>query len=227
MLIVRENTEGLYVGSGGFAHRFTPHEVAVQESINTRFAVERCVRYAFSLAADRPSGSVTLVGKTNVLLYAQDLWARVYEEVASGSPQIQADYAHVDACCMWMVKSPENFDVIVTDNLFGDIISDLGAVIQGGLGIAAGANINPSGVSMFEPIGGSAPKYTGQQVACPLAAISAGAMLLDHNGFGDPAGAIMAAVSQTAGSLPSLAAGRMGASTAEIGDRVAAIVEDI
>jgi 3-isopropylmalate dehydrogenase len=224
MIFVRENTEGLYVGSGGFAHRDTAQEVAIQTSINTRFAIERCVRYAFSVAARRPRRSLTLVGKTNVLQYAQNLWERVFKEVAAEYPSVITNYVHVDACCMWMVKNPEMFDVAVTDNIFGDIITDLGAIIQGGLGLAAGGNINPEGVSMFEPIGGSAPKYTGQHVVCPLAAISAGAMLLEHKGFSEPAAEVMRAVAQVAGDLPSLAAGRMGMSTIEVGDCVAKIV---
>ena len=224
MVVVRENTEGLYVGSGGFAHRGTPYEVATQESVNTRTAVERCVRYAFELAETRPRKKLTFCGKTNVLTYAHDLWERVVEEVAEDHPTITRDYAHVDALCMWLVKSPEWFDVIVTDNMFGDIVTDLGAVIQGGMGIAAGGNLNPAGVSMFEPIGGSAPKYTGQGVINPLAAINAGAMLLQHTGQVIAGDVIEAAVAEVAGTLPSLAAGRMGATTAEVGDTVAAIV---
>ena len=224
MVVVRENTEGLYVGSGGFAHRGTPHEVATQESVNTRAAVERCVRYAFELAETRPRRKLTFCGKTNVLTYAHDLWERVVEEVAEDHPTITRDYAHVDALCMWLVKSPEWFDVIVTDNMFGDIVTDLGAVIQGGMGIAAGGNLNPDGVSMFEPIGGSAPKYTDQGVINPLAAINAGAMLLQHTGQGAAGDVIEAAVAEVAGTLPSLAAGRMGATTTEVGDTVAAIV---
>lgn len=224
MVVVRENTEGLYVGSGGFAHRGTSHEVATQESVNTRAAVERCVRYAFELAETRPRRKLTFCGKTNVLTYAHDLWERVVEEVAEDHPTITRDYAHVDALCMWLVKSPEWFDVIVTDNMFGDIVTDLGAVIQGGMGIAAGGNLNPDGVSMFEPIGGSAPKYTDQGVINPLAAINAGAMLLQHTGQGAAGDVIEAAVAEVAGTLPSLAAGRMGATTTEVGDTVAAIV---
>ena len=161
-VVVRENTEGLYVGAGGFLKKGTPDEVAIQESINTRKGVERCIRYAFDFCQKRgKKKKLTLCGKTNVLTYAHDLWQRVFDEVSKEYPDIKIDYANVDAICMWMVKNPEWFDVIVTDNMFGDIITDLGAMIQGGMGIAAGGNINPRGTSMFEPIGGSAPKYTG------------------------------------------------------------------
>ena len=221
MIVVRENTEGLYAGSGGFAHRFTAHEVAVQDSVNTRFAVERCIRYAFDLARSRDRHSLTLCGKTNVLTYAQDLWDRVFHEVAVEYPDVETSYAHVDALCMWLIKNPEWFDVIVTDNMFGDIITDVGAVIQGGLGLAAGGNINPEGTSMFEPIGGSAPKYAGQGVISPLAAIAAAAMLLDDVGQTDAGMAVAKAVAEVAAALPSLAARAMGASTVEVGDRVA------
>ncbi len=182
-VVVRENTEGLYTGAGGFLKKGTPDEVATQESINTRKGVERCIRFAFDLTRKRNKGNkLTLCGKTNVLTYAFNLWERAFYEVAKEYPGIKTDYAHVDATCMWMVKNPEWFDVIVTDNLFGDIITDLGAMIQGGMGIACGGNINPHGVSMFEPIGGSAPKYTGKNVINPLAAIFAGAMMLDSLG---------------------------------------------
>src|SRR4030042_1386339 len=154
-VIVRENTEGLYAGAGGCLKKGTPDEVAIQESINTRKGVERCIRYAFEFCRRRANGKkLTLCGQTNVLTYAFDLWERAFQELAKEYPDITTDYAHVDAICMWMVKNPEWFDVIVTDNLFGDIITDLGAMIQGGMGIAAGGNINPEGTSMFEPIGG-------------------------------------------------------------------------
>ena len=162
-VVVRENTEGLYTGSGGFLKKGTKDEVAIQLSINTRKGVERCIRFAFELCKKRnKQNKLTLSGKTNVLTFAWDLWERVFYEVAKEYPEIKTDYAHIDATTMWMVKNPEWFDVIVTDNMFGDIITDLGAMIQGGMGIAAGGNINPTGVSMFEPIGGSAPKYTGK-----------------------------------------------------------------
>jgi 3-isopropylmalate dehydrogenase len=224
-VVVRENTEGLYAGAGGFLRKGTPHEVAVQESINTRMGAERCLRYAFEYAQKRnKDNKLTLCGKTNVLTYAFDLWERAFNEVgAADYPGIERDYAHVDAICMWMVKNPEWFDVIVTDNMFGDIITDLGAMIQGGMGIAAGGNINPEGVSMFEPIGGSAPKYTDQNVINPLAAICAGAMLLDEAGETEAAKAIEKAVMYvTAEKLESLAAGRMGYSTSEVADLVIA-----
>ena len=222
MVIVRENTEGLYAGAGGFLRKGTPMEVAIQESINTRAGVERCVRYAFDFCRRRnKKKKLTFVGKTNVLTFAHDLWERVFNDVAREYPDITPDYSHVDACCMWMVKNPEYFDTIVTDNMFGDIITDLGAMIQGGMGIAAGANINPNGVSMFEPIGGSAPKYTGKNVINPLAAISALGMLLENIGESESAHAVEEAlISVTGTKLKSLAAGKMGYSTSEVGDLV-------
>jgi 3-isopropylmalate dehydrogenase len=222
-VIVRENTEGLYTGAGGTLKRGTPYEVATQVSINTRQGVERCVRYAFEYTQKRQKNNkLTLCGKTNVLTYASDLWERTFYEVAPEYPDIKTDYAHVDAITMWFVKNPEWFDVVVTDNLFGDIITDLGAMIQGGLGIAAGGNINPQGVSMFEPMGGSAPKYTGKNIINPLAAICAGAMMLDHLGENQAARAIERAVEEiTATKVKSLAAGMMGHSTSEIGDMAA------
>ncbi|MEW6770355.1 MAG: 3-isopropylmalate dehydrogenase [Bacillota bacterium] len=221
-IVVRENTEGLYCGAGGFLKRGTKDEVAVQTSINTYKGVERCVRFAFEYCRKRNrKKKVTLCGKTNVLTYAFDLWERVFHQVGEGYPDIQRDYAHVDAICMWMVKNPEWFDVIVTDNMFGDIITDLGAMIQGGMGIAAGGNINPEGVSMFEPIGGSAPKYTGKNVINPLAAICAGAMMLEQLGEEKAAARVENAVQEVcAKHLKSLAAGQMGHSTSEVGDLV-------
>jgi 3-isopropylmalate dehydrogenase len=225
-VVVRENTEGLYAGAGGVLKKGTPDEVAVQESINTRKGVERCIRFAFEYARKRNKRKqVTLCGKTNVLTFAFDLWERAFYEVAKEYPDIKTDYAHVDATCMWMVKNPEWFDVIVTDNMFGDIITDLGAMIQGGMGIAAGGNINPEGVSMFEPIGGSAPKYTGQNVINPLAAIGAGQMMLDHLGEIEAAQAIENAIRWVvAEKLDSLSAGKMGYGTREVGDMVAAAI---
>lgn len=221
-VVVRENTEGLYCGAGGFLKRGTKDEVAVQNSINSYKGVERCVRYAFEYCRRRNKRKkVTLCGKTNVLTYAFDLWERVFHQVGESYPEIERDYAHVDATCMWMVKNPEWFDVIVTDNMFGDIITDLGAMIQGGMGIAAGGNINPEGVSMFEPIGGSAPKYTGQNVINPLAAVCAGAMMLEQLGETKAAARVENAVQEVcAKHLKSLAAGRMGYSTSEVGDLV-------
>ena len=222
-VVVRENTEGLYVGAGGFLKRGTPDEVAIQESINTRKGAERCIRYAFEYCRKRDQEkNLTLCGKTNVLNYAHDMWQRVFDYVAQDYADISTDYAHVDAICMWFVKNPEWFDVIVTDNMFGDIITDLGAMIQGGMGIAAGGNINPEGVSMFEPIGGSAPKYTGQNVINPLAAIAAVQMMLEVMGEDEAAAAIDAAIADvTANRLKSLAVGKTGYSTTEIGDLVA------
>jgi 3-isopropylmalate dehydrogenase len=226
-VVVRENTEGIYAGAGGILRKGTPHEVATQESINTRMGVERCLRYAFEYTKKRNKGNkLTLCGKTNVLTYAFDLWERVFHLVAQEYPTVKTDYAHVDATTMWMVKNPEWFDVIVTDNLFGDIITDLGAMIQGGMGIAAGGNINPQGVSMFEPIGGSAPKYTGQNVINPLAAICAGGMMLETLGEVAAGKAIEQTVinALSAGKIKSLAAGKMGLGTREVGDLIASSI---
>lgn len=230
-VVVRENSGGIYTGMGGVAQKGTPHEVAQQCMVYNRFQVERCLRYAFDYArrfgrqarGRGEQNTLGLVGKTNVLTYVYDLWERAFHEIgAADYPEIRRDYYHVDACCMWMVKNPEWFDVLVTGNMFGDIITDLGAITQGGMGIAAGGNINPQGVSMFEPIGGSAPKYTGQGVINPLAAICAGAMLLQTIGEESAAAAIEASVANvTATRLQSLAAGRMGFSTSQVGDLVA------
>ncbi|HEX7859175.1 MAG TPA: 3-isopropylmalate dehydrogenase [Verrucomicrobiae bacterium] len=223
-VVVRENNEGLYTGSGGFVFKGTPHEIAVQESINTRRGVERCLRFAFEFTRKRNKNKkLTLCGKTNVLTYAFDLWERAFHEIGKKDfTDITRDYAHVDATTMWFVKNPEWFDVIVTDNMFGDIITDLGAMVQGGMGIAAGGNINPQGASMFEPIGGSAPKYTGQNVINPLAAICAGQMMLDFLGEAAAAKAIEDAVIKvTREKVKSLAAGKMGYSTTQLGDMVA------
>jgi len=222
-VVVRENTEGLYAGTGGSLKEGTPDEVAIQTSVNTRKGIERCLRYAFEYTRKRNKNkTLTLVGKTNVLTYAFDLWERAFNEIGEKDYQdIKRDYAHVDATCMWMVKNPEWFDVLVTDNMFGDIITDLGAMIQGGMGIAAGGNINPEGVSMFEPIGGSAPKYTGKSVINPLAAICAGGMMLETLGEQKSADLIEKAVMDvTANKLKSLSAGKMGYSTQEVGDLV-------
>ena len=240
--VVRENTEGLYTGTGGTLKRGTPDEVAIQTSVNTRKGVERCIRYAFQYAErthrNNPwkglkkeeidagkRSQLTLVGKTNVLTFAFDLWERAFHEVGKADfSSVKREYAHVDATCMWFVKNPEWFDVIVTDNIFGDIITDLGAMIQGGMGIAAGGNINPDpgGVSMFEPIGGSAPKYTGQGVINPLAAIAAAAMMIDFLGEREAGQAIEKAIMKlTATKIKSMGAGRMGYSTSEVGDLVA------
>jgi 3-isopropylmalate dehydrogenase len=222
-VIVRENVEGLYIGSGGFLKKGTPDEVAIQEMVYTRKSVERCVRYAFDLARRRGKmKKLTLCGKRNVLTFCQDLWWRTFQEVAKEYPDITADYAHVDATTMWMVKNPEWFDVIVTENMFGDIITDLGAMVQGGMGVAAGGNINPGGVSMFEPIGGSAPKYTGQNVINPVASILAGAMMLDQLGHPEAAAAVERSVVSVIAKMKSMAAGKMGYSTSQVGDMVAA-----
>ncbi len=240
-VVVRENTGGIYTGIGGNSQPGTKDEVAVQSMVYSYMQVERCIRFAFEEARKRHSngnvwrgltpeevaagkiGQVTLCGKTNVLTYVFGLWERVFHEVANDYPDIKTAYCHVDATCMWMVKNPEWFDVIVTCNIFGDIITDLGAMTQGGMGIAAGGNINPQGVSMFEPIGGSAPKYTGLGVINPLAAIMAVAMMLDFLGENAAAKAIEKSVEYLTGNkMKSQAAGKMGYSTSEIGDLVVA-----
>lgn len=230
-VVVRENSGDAYTGAGGFTMKGTPHEVAVQEAVYTRFQVDRCLKYAFEYARKNgkkargkgKENTLGLVGKTNVLTYIYDLWERAFHEMGKRDyPDIRRDYYHVDATCMWMVKNPEWFDVLVTGNMFGDIITDLGAMTQGGMGIAAGGNINPEGVSMFEPIGGSAPKYTGQGVINPLAAICAMQMMLETLGEEKAAKAVDTAVRYvTANKLKSLAAGRMGYSTSQVGDLVA------
>ncbi|MCK5528810.1 MAG: 3-isopropylmalate dehydrogenase [Kiritimatiellae bacterium] len=226
-VVVRENSGGIYTGSGGITMKGTKEEIAVQSMVYSHFQVARCLKYAFEYAEKRgKKKTLGLVGKTNVLTYVYDLWERTFNDMgAQDFPDIRRDYYHVDATCMWMVKNPEWFDVLVTGNLFGDIITDLGAMTQGGMGIAAGGNINPEGVSMFEPIGGSAPKYTGQNVINPLAAICAGAMMLDTLGEFEAAKKIEAAVADvTANKMESMNAGRMGFSTTEVGDLVAARV---
>jgi 3-isopropylmalate dehydrogenase len=229
-VVVRENSGDVYTGCGGFTMKGTPHEVAVQEMIYSRFQVDRCLRYAFEYARAHgkkargvgAENTLGLVGKTNVLTFVYDLWWRAFNEMGERDyPDVRRDYYHVDATCMWMVKSPEWFDVLVTGNMFGDIITDLAAMTQGGMGIAAGGNLNPEGVSMFEPIGGSAPKYTGQGVINPLAAICAGAMLLETVGEAGAAAKIEEAVKVVTGTkLKSMAAGRMGYSTSGVGDLV-------
>ena len=227
-VVVRENTEDMYAGIGGFLKKNTADEVATQTAVYTRKGCERCIRWAFEFTRKRnnPKGKMlTLVAKTNVLTFGHDLWWRAFQDVAKDYPDVKADYNHVDACCMWMVKTPEYYDVIVTTNMFGDIITDLGAMIQGGLGVAAGGNINPDkgGVSMFEPMGGSAPKYTGQNVINPIAAIGAMAMLLEHNGQPAAGARIMKAIQQITGTkMKSQAAGKMGFGTKEVGDLVVA-----
>ncbi|MFH1480892.1 MAG: 3-isopropylmalate dehydrogenase, partial [Pseudomonadota bacterium] len=194
-VIIRENSEGFYSGGGAFFKKGTPEEIALQESINTRKGVERCIRYAFECCRNRnKKRQLVLCGKSNVLNYESDLWDRVFQEVGEEYPDVQKSYQHADALCMWMIKNPESYDVIVTNNLFGDIITDIGAIIQGGLGIAAGANIHPGGAAMFEPIGGSAPKYAGLNQINPLAAISAAQMMLDHLGEKEAAELLLNAI---------------------------------
>jgi 3-isopropylmalate dehydrogenase len=206
MIIVRENTEGLYLGMGGFFKKGTPDEIAIQEMVMTRKGVERVTRYAFELCRKRNKHKkLTLIDKANAMQY-QDIWTRTVEEVGAEYDDIEHDHAYIDAACMWMVKNPEWFDVAVTGNMMGDIITDLGAAIQGGMGLAASGNIHPGRVSMFEPIHGSAPKYTGKGVACPIATISAVDMMLDYLGIEGAARRIDDALSQalTSGEIKSL-----------------------
>jgi 3-isopropylmalate dehydrogenase len=224
-VVVRENTGCVYSGHGGVTRKGSPYEVATQVMVYDRQMVDRCLEYSFKLTQERKKagkpGKLTLVHKTNVLTFVGDLWFRAFMEMAKKYPDIQTDYNHVDASCMWMVKNPEWYDVIVTSNMFGDIITDLAAMVQGGMGIAAGGNINPEGTSMFEPIGGSAPKYTGLNVINPLAAIEAGRMMLEYLGEKDAALAIQKAVAYTCTRIKSLSAGKMGYGTSQIGDMVA------
>ena len=226
-VVVRENTEGLYSGAGGIQYKGTPQEVSTQVHVTTRFGAERAIRYAFDLARKRNKDrKLTLCAKTNVLTFVHDTWWRAFNEVGEADyPDITRDYAHVDATTMWMVKNPEWFDVIVVENMFGDIITDLGAMIQGGLGVAAGGNINPQGVSMFEPIGGSAPKYTGMNVVCPIAAIGAAGMMMEVLGETATAQRIEGAIMQAlaSGQIRSLSAGKMGMGTREVGDLIASL----
>ncbi len=223
-VVVRENTEDMYAGVGGFLKKGTPDEVALQTAVYTRKGCERCIRWAFNFTRKRNKRKrLTLVAKTNVLTFGHDLWWRTFQDVAKEFPDIQTDYNHVDACCMWMVKNPEFYDVIVTTNMFGDIITDLAGILQGGMGVAAGGNINPEpgGASMFEPMGGSAPKYTGKNVINPIATISAVAMLLEHCGYETAAARVMKAIQTVTGTkMKSQAAGKMGYGTSEIGDLV-------
>jgi 3-isopropylmalate dehydrogenase len=198
-LVIRENTEGTYAGEGGFLRHGTPHEIATQGSVNTRMGVERCVRYAFELAESRPRKHCTLVHKTNVLTFAGDLWQRTFDDVAREYPDVQTAYNHVDAACIYFVQDPGRYDVIVTDNLFGDILTDLGGAISGGIGRAASANLNPArtGPSLFEPVHGSAPDIAGQNKADPRAAVISAAMMCDFLGEEDAAERIRKAVEQT------------------------------
>jgi len=220
--VVRENSEGMYAGGGGFFKKGTPDEIAIQESVNTRKGVERCLRYAYEYCMERnKKRHLTLCAKTNVLIYESDLWFRVFQAIHEDYPDITINYQHVDALCMWMIKDPEQFDVIVTNNLFGDIITDIGAIIQGGLGIAAGGNINPRGTAMFEPIGGSAPKYTGLGQINPMAAIAATQMMFEYLGEKDAALKLLEAIKNVVKEkLAGLDAGKMGYSTDEVGDLV-------
>jgi len=211
-VVIRENTEGTYAGEGGFLRKNTPQEIATQGSVNTRHGVERCVRYAFEMAKTR-RGHVTLVHKTNVLTFAGDLWERTFNEVAAEYPDIDTGYNHVDACCIYMVEDPSRFDVIVTDNLFGDIITDLAGAVSGGIGFASSANLHPGAVSMFEPVHGSAPDIVGTGKANPTAAVLSGALMLDHLGEHEAADRIRAACSD-----PDTLTG----STTEIGDLIVA-----
>ena len=233
-VVVRENSAGLYTGFGGVQRKGTPYEVAVQEMVYSRNEVDRCLKFSFEYARKRnKEKTLTLCGKTNVLTFVYDLWERAFHEMGQKEfPDIKREYAHVDATTMWMVKNPEWFDVIVTGNMFGDIITDLGAMVQGGMGIAAGGNINPEGVSMFEPIGGSAPKYTGQNVINPLACIFAGQMLLDHIGEAEAAATVEKACVAflESGKMRGLSAKEIkdaGLSTTKIGDAIADLVATI
>jgi 3-isopropylmalate dehydrogenase len=225
-VVVRENTEDLYVGMGGFFKKGTPDEVAIQQSVNTRKGVERCIRFAYDLTMKRKRKKLTLCDKANVLTYAHDLWRRVFNEVGEEYPDVEKDFAFVDATTMWMVKNPEWFDVIVTCNMFGDIITDLGAMIQGGMGVAASGNINPNSVSMFEPIHGSAPKYKGTNSANPIAAICAVGMMLDYLGEKKGSELVENAVinALSSGKIKDLSAGKMGMTTSEVGDFIASLV---
>ncbi|HEV7886718.1 MAG TPA: 3-isopropylmalate dehydrogenase [Acidimicrobiales bacterium] len=215
--VVRENTEGPYVGEGGVLRRGTPDEVATQGSVNTRMGVERCVRFAFELAQQRPKRHLTMVHKTNVLTFAGDLWQRTFDAVAAHFPEVGTAYNHIDAACIYFVEDPGRYDVVVTDNLFGDILTDLAGAVAGGIGLAASANLNPArtGPSLFEPVHGSAPDIVGTGKANPLAAIRSAAMMLEFLGEGDAAARINKAMQDV---IP------MTGTTAELGDAVASRV---
>jgi len=219
-VVVREGTEGPYVGNGGSIRKGTPHEVANETSVNTAFGVERVVRYAFDLA-ERRRRKLTLVHKTNVLVHAGAIWKRIVDQVATEHPDVTVDYLHVDAATIFLVTDPARFDVIVTDNLFGDILTDLAGAVTGGIGLAASGNINPDGAfpSMFEPVHGSAPDIAGQQKADPTAAILSVALLLDHLGLRDEAARVQRAVEQD------IAARSGSRSTSETGDAVIALLQ--
>src|SRR6478752_8057823 len=215
-VVIRENTEGPYVGEGGALRKGTPFEVATQGSVNTRHGVERCVRYAFELAASRPRQHLTLVHKTNVLTFAGDLWERTFKEVAAEFPSVSTAYNHVDAACIYFVQDPHRYDVVVTDNLFGDILTDLGGAVSGGIGLASSANLNPArtGPSMFEPVHGSAPDIVGTGKANPIAAVLSAALMLDFLGENDAAARVRAACAAHPGT----------GTTSEIGAQLAAEV---
>jgi len=218
-VVIRENTEGTYAGEGGFLRKGTPFEVATQGSVNTRMGVERCIRFAFGVATGRDAKQVTLVHKTNVLTFAGDLWQRTFDEVAADFPGVSTGYDHIDAACIHMVERPERYDVIVTDNLFGDILTDLAGAVSGGIGLAASANLNPArtGPSLFEPVHGSAPDIVGTGKANPLAAISSAALMLDWIGENEAAARISAAIS-------TLVASGVTGSTTEVTDAVVALL---
>jgi len=240
-VVVRENSGGLYTGVGGVSLKGTNHEVAEQSMVYTYHQVYRCLKFAFEYAKNRHKttpwkglsseevkngykAKLTLCGKSNVLTYVYDLWNRVFAELGALYPEVKTDYVHVDAMCIYMLECPEKFDVIVTENMFGDIITDLAAVTQGGLGVSPGANINPEGVSMFEPIGGTAPAFTGKNQINPLAAIGSAALMLAHLGYTDAAKAVDDAIAKTILNMTSMAAAQMGMSTIEVGDKVASLV---
>jgi 3-isopropylmalate dehydrogenase len=212
-LVVRENTEGTYAGEGGFLRKGTPHEIATQGSVNTRVGVERCIRFSFDLARSRPRKHLTLVHKTNVLTFAGDLWQRTFDAVHAEYPDVTTAYNHVDAACIYFVQDPQRYDVIVTDNLFGDILTDLGGAVSGGIGLAASANLNPArtGPSLFEPVHGSAPDIAGMNKANPIAAILSAAMMLEFLGEADAAARVRKACAEPG----------LSGSTTEIGDLVA------
>jgi 3-isopropylmalate dehydrogenase len=219
MVVIRENTEGVYAGEGGFLRHGTPHEIATQGSVNTRFGVERCIRYAFDLAKARERKHVTLVHKTNVLQFSGDLWDRTFKIVAAEHADVETGYHHVDAACIYFVQDPGRYDVVVTDNLFGDILTDLGGAIAGGIGRAASANLNPdrTGPSMFEPVHGSAPDIAGTGTADPRAAIVSAAMMLEFLGEDAAAVRVRDAVAKS---------DDVTGSTSEVGDAIASLVED-
>ena len=227
LIVVRENTEGLYAGVGGLFRPGTPHEIAIQESINTRHGVERVLRYGYELAQTRRR-HLTVCHKTNVLNFAGEMWWRIAQEVNSDYPDVNIQYVHADAACLYLVDSPERFDVIVTDNLFGDIITDLGAAVQGGLGLAASGNLNPEGIhpSMFEPVHGSAPDIAGRGWANPVAAVLSAALCLVQLGEGEAATSLEQAAATVLTELKAMAGPDMGMSTSQIGDRIVELIEE-